>query len=350
MARLIQHRHVCRACSTFTLRSNVAIYGGFAGSEPGTTTGFRLAKSRRNLTILTGDLEGDDNESEPTTFDDNSHHIVRSTSTALATVAASALLDGFTIKHGNADYFFVDLSSDDERVGGGLFIDGRVSSTIPNQPTIVRCRFDTNLALHGGAVCVNAAQNSNPRFYDCTFTDNRARSDGGAVCVKDMSGGGSTPILVNCLLAKNLAGRTQPSEAGRGGAVHLKAQGGMTLVNCTVADNTSHDAGQTSAAGAIHYDKACQPLPEGPEVMVINCILYGNTGGPQMVGFNRTSYSTVQGIAVSTDGICVVAGDNDDSNPLFMNAGGGDYQLSSARRRSMPGIRQIFRPMLTPKM
>jgi hypothetical protein len=81
--------------ATFQLKEGVAVFGGFAGTE--------TARDQRdpaaNVTILSGDLNGDDDNSnviynEPTRAD-NSYHVV--------TGADNATLDGFTITAGNAN-------------------------------------------------------------------------------------------------------------------------------------------------------------------------------------------------------------------------------------------------------
>ena len=74
--------------ATFQLKDNVAIYGGFAGTE--------TARDQRNfeayVTILTGDLNGDDVGF--THNEENVYHVV--------TGATGATLDGFTVTAGNA--------------------------------------------------------------------------------------------------------------------------------------------------------------------------------------------------------------------------------------------------------
>jgi hypothetical protein len=74
--------------ATFQMKSGVALYGGFSGTE--------TARNQRdwaaNVTILSGDIgaEGDNS--------DNSYHVVTANNTD-----ASAVLDGFTISGGNAN-------------------------------------------------------------------------------------------------------------------------------------------------------------------------------------------------------------------------------------------------------
>ncbi len=82
---------------SFVLKNGVAIYGGFAGTE--TTLGGRDPAA--NPTILSGDLNGDDNanvQSDEPTRADNSYHVVSSSG-----MTSTAILDGFTITAGNAN-------------------------------------------------------------------------------------------------------------------------------------------------------------------------------------------------------------------------------------------------------
>ncbi|MEJ2705243.1 MAG: hypothetical protein P8Z79_22610, partial [Sedimentisphaerales bacterium] len=86
--------------ATFQLKSGVGIYGGFVGTE--------VSRPERdpatNLTVLSGDLRGNDQEvfdpsdlvSEPTRSD-NSYHVVTGTG-----ADETAVLDGFVITGGNA--------------------------------------------------------------------------------------------------------------------------------------------------------------------------------------------------------------------------------------------------------
>ncbi|MFN8475442.1 MAG: hypothetical protein U0822_24875 [Anaerolineae bacterium] len=89
--------------ATFTLKSGVALYGGFAGAE--------TQRSQRNwttnVTILSGAIGTVNNTS------DNSYHVVVG-----SLVDSTAVLDGFTITGGSADAPISELSADHD--GGGM--------------------------------------------------------------------------------------------------------------------------------------------------------------------------------------------------------------------------------------
>ncbi|MBD3178244.1 MAG: T9SS type A sorting domain-containing protein, partial [Candidatus Latescibacteria bacterium] len=155
--------------ATFELRDNLAVYGGFAGTES--------SRSERDLssstTILSGDIgtAGDIN--------DNSYHVVTGSYTD-----STAVLDGFTITAGHASVVTA--------FGGGMFNE-------EGSPTLRNLIFRGNKARENGAGMYNWS-GSNPRLYNCVFFDNRAEDFGGGICNI-----ASSPVIVNCSFCRNRA-------------------------------------------------------------------------------------------------------------------------------------------------
>ncbi len=114
---------------TFQLKSGVAIYGGFAGTES--------ARSDRdpaaNLTILSGEIVDED------IITDNSYHVVFGDG-----LTASAVLDGFFITAGNAN----GTTPDDS--GGGMFLTA-------SSPTLTDITFSANAAIWAAGCTWKAA-------------------------------------------------------------------------------------------------------------------------------------------------------------------------------------------------
>ena len=119
----------------FQMKNNVSIYGGFAGNEPNS---FDLSDRdfMTNETILSGDLNGDDNPATPVedllndpNRADNCYHIFFHSSSF--DLDLSAVLDGFTITAGNADDDSFPNNS-----GGGMY-------NYSNSPTIIGCIFQS---------------------------------------------------------------------------------------------------------------------------------------------------------------------------------------------------------------
>lgn len=228
----------------FELKEGVNIYGGFP--QDGGTWSQR--DSFINETILTGDLNGDDGP-EFTNNSDNSYHV-----TIASNVNSSAVLDGFTIKAGNANGNF---SSGDAQ-GGGLFIDTA-------SPAITNCNFLGNFAdSRGGGIYIETA--SSATIYDCTFDGNKSDDDGGGVYI-NYSG---SLTLVNCNFINN-------SAFFNGGALFINCQNNSVLSESTFTENASGYYG-----GAIFFSEGTVPLT--------NCILNGNTAtyGASLYGTNST--------------------------------------------------------------
>jgi parallel beta-helix repeat protein len=225
--------------STFRLRSGVALYGGFAGTEE--------ARDQRdpaaNGTTLSGDigLAG--------IMRDNVYHVVDGSGTD------TAVLDGFVVSGGMAD----GPSSSRDQGGAGMLIEG-------GSPLIVNCPFSGNVALQRGGGLVSSLGGA-PLIDRCTVAGNSAPSGGGMF--NDLS----NPTLANSTFSGN--------SAGRGGAIYNR-QSGPALVNCTLAGNRASERG-----GGIYNDSG-----SGPELR--NCILWGN--GPDQLSEQRSVSIIATGI------------------------------------------------------
>jgi hypothetical protein len=161
--------------ASFHLKNNLAIYGGFDGTE--------TQVSERNLslntTVLSGDIDGDG------TLSNNAYHVVTASS-----VDYTAILNGVTIGGGMADG-----TTERDKQGGGLYMSGASArlyycSLVWNEATyggavyaaysfssFSWCNFDGNTASRGGAF-YNAAL-SQLTVSSSSFSDNTATSGGG---------------------------------------------------------------------------------------------------------------------------------------------------------------------------
>jgi hypothetical protein len=295
--------------SAFVLMDGVALYGGFAGGE----TLLSQRNPAANISVLSGDLDGND---QPGFINrgDNVIHVVRATG-----IGTSALLDGFTVRGGNADglHAFTDK-------GGGLFIEaasprirgcvfedhlagfsgGGIACFEDGVLDIAGCQFRGNravfgagMALAGGSGVVasstfeqNVATNdgagidlyeSSVTVDGCTFRGNSA-ADGGA----GLSAFASTPVVVQ-------GSHFEDNLALVGGAVQAVA-GTMSLANCVMVDNAggTHAGGFIAKGGAQATVTACRFLGNtagqkgggmytfGATTTVSNCEFSGNRGTP----------------------------------------------------------------------
>jgi len=176
--------------STFQLKSGVALYGGFAGSE----TARDQRDWKAHLTVLSGDLGGDDTTDANGVVTDadkivgqNVYHVVVAWG-----VDASAVLDGFVITAGYANMTPPNIHG----YGGGVF-------NWTASPTLSNLVISGNTAGKGAAYYAGGGMlnihSSNPALTHVTFTGNTAGSGGG------MYNDNSNPTLTDAVFKGNRA-------------------------------------------------------------------------------------------------------------------------------------------------
>lgn len=205
----------------FNMRSGVAIYGGFAGTEA-----TREARNWvTNVTILSGEL------GDPGIKTDNSYYVIYNSG-----IDNTAILDGFTIRDGYNGIGWGDS-------GGGI-------SNHASSPTLNNLIITHNTGSFGGGLY--NTDSSSPTLTNCTITNNFARR-GGGVC-----NNGSSPTFINCMISNNSA------SINAGGIFNEGTGNTMTLINCTIAGNTASTYG-----GGIFNDVSSMVLQ--------NSIIWGNS-------------------------------------------------------------------------
>lgn len=298
--------------ATFLLKNNVKIYGGFLSD--GSITTFDGRNPYANVTTLSGDINGDD--SGFTNNGENVYHVLR----ASLGVTETAILDGFTIRSGNANgddqsQTYVTLSNS----GGGILIDQAY-------PCIVRCKFITNFAVKGGGM--HSASTVGPlghilNIYNCIFDGNHAGSGGGGLYVAGTTQGNAThAFLVNSLVVNNVA-------AEDGGAIFQGCYGFTELVNSTVTKNTSTNS---THDGLYHFlPVGCAQTECIGGTSLKNCIVYNNGSSgsidEQVFGPYSMTNSCVESV-VETDQNCHLADSTSTSaDPVFVSS--TDFHLQS---------------------
>lgn len=307
---------------SFQLVDKVELYGGFAGNE----NALSERNIYKNVTVLCGDLAGDDDDQEGD-ITDNSYHVVEAW---YPDDAVTARIDGFTIRRGNAD----GTGGPRSDKGGGMCMS---CSNIG----IINCTFTSNCAGlnvwplypgYGGAICVSR-QLEEPEeevnIINCVFAGNLAKQSGkgGAAYITGLV---PTVNVVNSLFAGNTAGKCG-GPSGKGGSLLLEGSGTLSLTNCTIVANTA--AGPSSCGGGI---ASVYKTTTGMD----NCILWGNSaddgnqiwigsGSPHAVLI--VTHSDVSGgydgIGGYPDENHVTWEDNIDDSPVFCDYFGGNYRL-----------------------
>jgi hypothetical protein len=322
---------------TFSLPAGVALYGGFVATE--------TLRSQRdwqnNVTVLSGDIDGDD-QTDAHGVITHTDHITGSNSTHVVTsqgVNDTAVLDGFTLTGGDAH------GSHPNDAGGGMFNEDS-SPTVRNvtfsgnradtdgggmyndnsSPALTNVTFSGNTANVGGGIY--NWESSNPTLTNVSFSSNNAVSDGGGMynwtsnpaltnvsfsgnnAMSNNGGGmanwnGSSPALTNVSFGGNTA--------GWGGGMYNSNFSNPTLTNVTFSGNTaSVDGGGmhnwtsdptltnvTFSGNTASVDGGGMANWNGSSPALTNCILWGNTAanGAQIYndGSPTISYNLVEG-------------------------------------------------------
>jgi len=257
-------------------QNGLQIYGGFAGGE----TDRSERDPSANPVVLSGDIgtAGDDS--------DNSFHVlVFVSNTSIAALTADTVLDGVTVRGGNANGSF-DLN----QKGGGLlcYSDGNGCS-----PTLSNVIFTDNTATLAGGAIGNVGSNgstSSLQIINASFTGNSARF-GGAI-FNERSTGSSNPQIVNSTFTNN--------SAEDGGALFnlLLPNGGTNSPQIT--NSILHGNNATNSGDEIFNHGATPTLR--------HTLIEGGLAG---IGESNGSSTT--------DG-----GDNLDADPLFLDAADPD--------------------------
>lgn len=259
-----------------------------------------------------------------------------------ASFACGALMLG-SIEAGDAVFQLCSFTDNTGAIGGGAL------TLLDGGATFEATQFLGNSAASGGAISdLSESDATDLVLRDCTFHDNHANLDGGAVRLGDLvsldaarctfsdngvafgSGGAvwtyqTSALLSSCEIRNNSAG-----DDGGG----LWAAGTLSMVNCLVAGNTSADRGGgafVSASAPCHVANctitANTATNEGDglyvggsaETAIVNSIVWAN-GSPQIAGGMHSLSHSIAPIGFGGPG-CIA------SNPKFVSPAGGDYRL-----------------------
>ncbi len=300
--------------ATIQLRSGLALYGGFLGSEA--TLAARPAFIFNSGTILDG---------ASLVTGTRVMNVVSANG-----VNSTAILDGFDVRNGGYDF----------TQGGGLLV-------VNASPVIRHCTFRDNRALEGGGAYVTGP--GSVLFQDCFFTLNTA--DGGSA-IRSTSGAPTTITMRRCAVTRNSAGAYTAGTIGvwcnfvmenclvanndhATWVMDLSPSPSVSILNCTIANNRSATTSGSPQVG----------LALGASSVIRNSILWGNVavggGTPAMSGVLNLSgtLNITDSIVQQWDGTLAGAGSlNFAADPRFVapaaagntpGAISGDYQLGS---------------------
>lgn len=331
--------------ATFQLKSGVAIYGGFVGTE--------VALSQRdwltNVTVLSGNI-GNPEESS-----DNSYRVLTGVNLTQGTI-----VNGFTISDGKADGEWplylgagVALETSSPTLENLIISNNHAGSyagvfNSESSPLMKNISFINNVAEDSGGGIGNSYR-SFPVIVDTVFIGNQAQTG---------SGGGmfnwySAPIIVNAVFTQN--------SANQGGAMHNESIASPNLTNVTISNNSA----TTSGGGIGNWDN-CNPVlnnvtikdntapigagifmtedgcPSGfcnNSVTLTNSIVWGNSPDQIYISAHNFAYATFSDIQIEPPDTIFPGIGNMNLDPLLGPlADNGGFTLTHTLGEDSPAI------------
>ena len=295
---------------SYLLKDGVKIFGGFNGTE----TVLTERNPKTNLTVLSGDLSGNDNNTitdVEATRNENSYHIM-----AARGNVSNVIVDGFTFSGGNANGGTLTSGTASAQYyhtrGGAIYINPYTAGNITSI-TFAHCIFEKNTGTSvavfttytpGGTTTYTMTTN----FDKCVFRNNYSKDlsallYGGASQYNIFSKG----VVNNCLFYNN-------TSATAGSCVYLGASSGGTnlgidvkIINTTFAKNTGPNGNVFTMALASNTS-------------IKNSIVYDNGGVTPFV-------VTTSGSVVSNTIANMTYTGATNVDPLFTNAATLDFSL-----------------------
>lgn len=279
---------------TFALVDGVSLYGGFAGTE--TSKAQRQTKADGSYvyeTILSGDLVGNDNFTEPATLHDNAYTVLYCYG-----INTSTTVEGLVITGGNAALSTVHTGTVPPQWinGGGVYVNN-----------------STGLVLDNLVVSGNSSANSGGGIYiasgtvqveDCVIVNNAATEMGGGIHLAS-----GTLNVVASQFKDNFA------ETVGGGALSQNA-GTLTVTGTNFSGNTSHYGGgfyQHAGTATITSSSFIANVAQSRYAVV------GEGGGMYQRGQTQlTNVTFAENVAVWGGAISVINPDAPEAKPASL--------------------------------
>ncbi len=313
--------------ASFRMKNNLAIYGGFSGTETSLSQRDWIA----NKTILSGEIQQDNDVSN------NSLNVILNAYLEAARLYNTAILDGFTVTGGNANGT-KNVTIPSGSVNIGIF--GGGISNVYASPTIANCIFTGNSAQYGGGFASYYSYD-NLSMVNCSFLNNSAGQNGGGLYLFQ-----TTPSFSGVLFLRKIT--VSNNSSGYGGGVYI-ADAQVGLENSVVSTNSASSGGggifsygssvslfnstvygNTTSSSSFYSGGLYFGTDAPTRLTIVNSIFWGNRktgnvissvsyGGSESELFNSATYSDIE----RSSGVYAGIG-NINQDPLFVNAADPD--------------------------
>ena len=233
---------------TVTMKTNVALYGGFSG--PGSV--FADRDPRAHVTLITGEgirrcVVGADGArldgftlDQGWTSDGGGGMLNEDASPTVANcefIYCYATSNGAAVRNWQASPVFEDCTF---RMNSTYYTGGAVENlALAGEARFTRCLFQDNQSFIGGGGVMNYYTSTRCVFEECTFIRNRTTAGSGGGLY---NGDGAQAELVRCVFVNNTSPKT-------GGGVYSDSD--LTVAECAFSGNSSASGGGIWQTGAV---------------------------------------------------------------------------------------------------
>lgn len=274
--------------ATFKIPDGILLYGGFIGNE----TMLEQQDGNKNLTILSGDIDNNDNDPNSNGVIESINDIVGKNAYHVVTtigLSSGTYISGFVITGGAADseslnqmepnnngggwynnehfekpylYFYrvSFIGNKAKNLGGAIFFTAPYSTL--NSSRILNCNFISNKAHYGGAIYAGSSllyQGFSLSIENCSFSLNEAAYGGALHLLGDHS------YIYSSSFFKN--------KASKGGAIYLKSPESFIYGSSFNQNEASYEGG---AVGVYSNFQETAELGLS-RLSFINCAFYKNS-------------------------------------------------------------------------
>jgi hypothetical protein len=259
--------------SVFALSNDIAMYGGFNGTE----SSLSERDPATNITILSGDLNGDDIQANFTSNkSDNTIHVI-----SVESSLTNVIIDGFSIIGGHTSNVAGANGS-----GGGIYALSPV--------TVNQCTFRNNFGRSGGGIHL-AASASGSTITNCNFSWNSGNVEGAGMAISSVDG----LTVSGCTFENNTTTNGVDDNTNGGGGIFQATNssnismddctfnnntntvgrgGALTNFNCTnmTISNSTFSGNKAPSSGAVYYHGAGLTMNDASNFVLTSCIFNDN--------------------------------------------------------------------------
>ncbi|WP_299680919.1 InlB B-repeat-containing protein [uncultured Tenacibaculum sp.] len=314
--------------TTFEFRNpGVKVYGGFSGNEVLLSDRDMSLIHTTNATVLSGDLNGDDNgvvSFTEATRSDNSYRVVD-------VIRDNIIIDGVTISGGNAN------GSGNDRFGAALGVNNNAENF-----TIKNSLIKDNTSVLGALNL--RAQSSNVLSYTvdaCVFENNLSSNVAAGIYVFPEANTTINFTLTNSLFNNNRTANNGSALGNGLSTVWIRSFYSGSEINTDIVNNTfvnNRNEG-TGTSDFATFGISQQNGTYG-SVNVANNIFWGNidnSGNTALAFGRRTDTSIASGLtifnSIDEEGFSNITSSNltntSNSDPLFTDPTNGDFTLQN---------------------